>query len=161
MSLTIAAAVASTPARNVLARAACGAVVLERIALGGGRTRWFHVTGHREFDALVALLHHGSIVSFYFDQRIRRVRSGPELDKFALETIRSTGEVCLGMMSADGITIDMDFVGGPNDYADATSLLGDDSVVYVGPFPARDNDGSRAITLTLPDADGIVRAHPH
>jgi hypothetical protein len=27
--------------------------------------------------------------------------------------------------------------------------------------PGRDNDGVNAVTLTLPDLDGTVRAHPH
>jgi hypothetical protein len=33
--------------------------------------------------------------------------------------------------------------------------------LYFGPFPARDNDGQSAITLVLPDKDGVVRQHPH
>jgi hypothetical protein len=28
-------------------------------------------------------------------------------------------------------------------------------------YPGRDNDGESAITLDLPDADGVVRRHPH
>jgi hypothetical protein len=30
-----------------------------------------------------------------------------------------------------------------------------------GAFPGRDDDGERALTLPLPDADGVVRPHPH
>jgi hypothetical protein len=33
--------------------------------------------------------------------------------------------------------------------------------VFYGATPDRENDGTHAVTVTLPDADGIVRPHPH
>lgn len=33
------------------------------------------------------------------------------------------------------------------------------TVVFFGPFRSRGNDAERAVTLDLPDRDGVVRAH--
>jgi hypothetical protein len=55
------------------------AVVLERIARGGGSTRWFFVQRPDQLEALAAALSPGSSVSFYFDDRIKRVELVPEV----------------------------------------------------------------------------------
>jgi hypothetical protein len=52
-------------------------------------------------------------------------------------------------------------VTGCNDLDDFVSTLTAVSLVFFGPFPASDNDGIRAVTVALPDADGVVRSHPH
>jgi hypothetical protein len=57
--------------------------------------------------------------------------------------------------------IHVDFVSGKNDLSQLISEVSAGTLVFHGEFPARDNDGANAITLTLPDADGVVRAHPH
>jgi hypothetical protein len=33
--------------------------------------------------------------------------------------------------------------------------------VLLGAYPSADDDGTDAVTLVVPDADGQVRAHPH
>jgi hypothetical protein len=33
--------------------------------------------------------------------------------------------------------------------------------VFYGVFPPMDNDGKDAVTVTLPDLDGVVRDHPY
>jgi hypothetical protein len=59
---------------------------------------------------------------------------------------------------SDGLRIEVDY---PGYLEEITRTLGNDSRIYVGSSPRRDNDGVNAVTLTLPDLDGITRAHPY
>lgn len=143
------------------------AVVLERIARGGGATDWYHCPDHAHLDAITTELHPGSVVSFYFDDRIAHRLYTPWLHQQMLQLMRSlrdageTGEIVVGQLAADGLHIEVDFPSGPRDLEEFTRTLGADSQIYVGLFPGRDDDGVDAVTLTLPDLDGITRAHPH
>ena len=67
----------------------------------------------------------------------------------------------VGTLAEDGIRIDTEIITGLNELAEFLSVVKPGSRVFYGPFPARDNDGVRAVTLVLPDADGTARLHPH
>lgn len=143
------------------------AVVLERIARGGGATDWYHCPDHAHLDAIITELRPGSVVSFYFDDRIALRLYTPELHQHMLQLMRSrrdagdSGEIVVGQLAADGLHIEVDYPSGPRDLEEFTQTLGAASRIYVGCFPGRDNDGVNAVTLTLPDLDGITRGHPH
>lgn len=66
----------------------------------------------------------------------------------------------MGYPVADGLEIAVEIVAGPNELSEVSSGFAGEQVFF-GAFPRRDNDGHRALTLTLPDADGLVREHPH
>ncbi len=138
-----------------------GAVVLERMARGGGATRWFYVQSVRDLQDVARRLSPGSVVSFFFDGRLGPQVASPDLHQRLLRIIERTGDVVVGLLDVDGVSINVEFAAGPTDLAEWTDTLGFGSTVFVGAFPARDDDGGRAVTLTLPDADGVVRAHPH
>jgi len=55
------------------------AIVLERIARGAGATNWYRCADHAHLAALAAELHPGSLVSFYFDDRITSCRYSSEV----------------------------------------------------------------------------------
>jgi len=152
-------AFAATPIINLLA--AADAVVLERVARGGGRTVWYHCRGKHQLETIEALLSPGSVVSFYFDGRIRNAPYSPELRSIIEKVITETGDAVLGHLNKDGLHIDHEIVTGPNDLTEFASNFGPESRVFYGAFPNRDNDGIKAVTVTLPDHDGIVRPHPH
>jgi hypothetical protein len=144
------------------------AIVVERIARGGGRTEWYRCLHQTHLAAITAQLSPGSIVSFYFDQRIAHRRYTPDLHRQIIDLMDrlralpgETGEIVFGQLGDDELHIQVDFPAGAEDLDELTSTLGTHSWIYYGPFPARDNDGVNAITLTLPDNDGIVRRHPH
>ncbi len=144
------------------------AVVLERIARGAGATNWYRCPDHGHLAALTAELRPGSVVSFYFDDRITHCRYTPEVREQMLQLMRSlrdvpgeSGEIVVGHLAADGFHITADFPSGPEDLDEFTQTLGTDLWIYFGRYPGRDNDGTNAVTLTLPDLDGITRAHPH
>jgi hypothetical protein len=136
-------------------------VVLERIAYGAGLVNWYVCAGEQEFDVIVEELSPGSVVSFYFDDRIALRAYTPQLRAEMLATIDRTGDVQVGFMPIDGIHLSMEVVGHPLEVDEVADTIGSRSVLYCGAFPARDDDGVNAITVTMPDKDGVVRAHPH
>jgi len=65
--------------------------------------------------------------------------------------------VIVGQLATDDLHINVDYPSTPEYLTDVTQTLGTHSWIYFGPFPGRDNDGTKAVTLTLPDLDGITR----
>ncbi|MFC7480928.1 hypothetical protein ACFQX7_14080 [Luedemannella flava] len=135
--------------------------MLERIARGGGATRWFICRAPADLDAVAARLSPGSCVSFYFDQRMRREVFTAEVELQLRRIVGDANEVVICQEGLDDPELDVELVYGFDELAEYTALLGDRSVIYFGPFPGRDDDGEAAITVVLPDSDGVVRAHPH
>jgi hypothetical protein len=136
-------------------------IVLERIARGGGETRWYRCAGTSSLDDVCGRLTPGSRVSFYFDERIQAAPFTAEVGRAMMEVIARTGDVVAGRLMPDGVRIEVEFLTGPNDLAEWVAGLAPNEVVYFGPVPAADDDGESCMTITLPDADGVVRNHPH
>lgn len=129
--------------------------------MGGGRTVWYYCQGKHQLETLEALLSPGSVVSFYFDGRIRNALYSPELRSIIERIITETGDAVLGLLNKDGLHIDDEIVAGSNGIIEFAAGLSSETHIFYGAFPARDNDGVKAVTITLPDLDGIVRPHPH
>ena len=128
------------------------AVVLERIARGGGTTNWYHCADPTQLNAVTARLNPGSVVSFYFDDRIAYSRFTSDLRQQMLDLMDSlrgqpgeTGEIVVGRLNADQLRIEVDFPSGPADLDEVTAHLGHHSWIYYGPYPGRDNDGINAV----------------
>jgi hypothetical protein len=155
----IRAAIDATPVARLLSDRP--AVVLERIARGGGATRWYHLERAGDLSVLFDLLTPGSAVSFYFDGRLDWRRMDDEVVDVILDLVHANGEAVVGVLSADQVTIDVEFVAGLGDLTEFLGSFGNGAWLLVGNFPARDNDGENAITVELPDADGVLRRHPH
>jgi len=141
--------------------AARPAVVLERVARGGGATNWFYVPTPGQLEELAAQLRPGSSVSFYFDGRIKRTVLGDEVIDDVLDIVAAEGEAVVGVLADDGLVLDVDFVAGLGDLTEFLGARESGAVMFVGGFPGRDDDGVDAVTFDLPDADGVVRRHPH
>lgn len=137
------------------------AVVLERLARGGGATNWFFCPKAGAIDDIARRLSPGSVVSFYFDGRIARSDYSADV-KMRIEELVSGGRECMvGVLADDGPTIDVEFITAPSELAEIVEGLAPSSMLFFGEFPGRDDDGVNAVTVTLPDADGVVRCHPH
>jgi len=137
------------------------ALVIERIAMGGGATRWYYCTGKNSLPEVEDRLKPGSCVSFYFDDRIPNVVYSPEIKLIAEELISKTGEIVIGILRQDGIQLDVEIVSDKSELAEITSTLGAGDKLFYGVFPGRDDDGLRAVTVMLPDQDGLIRSHPY
>jgi len=137
------------------------AVVLERIARGAGATRWFHVASARDLELVCHELAPGSTVSFYFDDRIALLPYDDETVMRILDLIAAHGDAVVGALDDNQLEISVEFVAGANELGEFAENLPPQSSVFVGAFPAADNDGYDAVTLSLPDRDGVTRRHPH
>jgi len=137
------------------------AVVLERLARGGGATRWYYCPDRAQLTSIERELRPGSVVSFYFDERIRNGVFSPEMRSDCARILVESGELVIGRLAGGETRIDAEVVTGPSELEEFASGIGPSSRVFYGVFPARDNDGSQAVTLTVPDLDGTTRSHPH
>jgi hypothetical protein len=137
------------------------AVILERLARGGGATNWFFCKTTEDLAAIFERLKPGSLVSFYFDDRIRQGWYSEQLDSEIESFIAEDGDCMVGFLGDDGRSIEVDFPGGPGDLKDFVAICGTTRPFFYGRFPGPDNDGKVAFTVTLPDRDGVVRRHPY
>jgi hypothetical protein len=138
-----------------------GAIVLERIAMGGGATRWYSCPDSNHLAALEAQLSPGSQVSFYFDGRIHVAPASPDAAGPMKRIIAETGDVVAGVLASDDLHLDMQVISGPTEVDEFIAAVGDSEHLFYGPFPSSDDDGVNAITMVLPDLDGVVRPHPY
>lgn len=149
---------AGTPvAVRLRARAA---LVLERIAYGAGETCWYYCEADSQLEHLARELRPGSILCFYFDDRLSQTLSSDALTP-ATEILRETGEVLIGVLAVDKFHVDMNMILDEEEIVELLAELPSNTTVYVGVFPAPDNDGINAVSVIVPDLDGVVRAHPH
>jgi hypothetical protein len=136
------------------------AAVLERIARGGGATCWYYCRDATDLEEIMGELAPGSIVSFYFDGRLRH---GTEIGEAvaALRAKLRTGaeEVVLGVLR-DRIHVH-NLISTSRELDEIVGEIADSAELLYGAYPAADNDGIAAVTFTVPDADGVVRRHPH
>lgn len=153
------AAVFATPVPSLLADRP--AVVLERIARSAGATRWYYAVTRGDLEQVCERLFPGSAVSFYFDGRIELRPWDDDTEMLVLDLITATGDAVVGSWDPDDVEIGADFVAGANELGDFADGLVPLTAVFVGAFPTRDNDGADAVTIMLPDRDGVTRPHPH
>ena len=99
-------------------------------------------------------------MSFYFDDRIRRVMYTPEHSSDMEQIIMDTRDVVVGFLTNDHVSIEMNIISGPEELVQTLSTFDLGSAIFYGATPSREND-DRAVTLVLPDDDGLVRPHPH
>jgi hypothetical protein len=137
------------------------AVVLERITRGGGATNWYYCASKSAVADVESRLLPGSVVTFYFDGRIRADGYSAATKSALEQVVVDTGELLIGQLKPDGLTIDVEIISGQIELNEYLAAIGADSQLFYGVFPARDNDGIAAVTVTLPDQDGIDRVHPH
>ena len=135
------------------------AVVLERVARGAGETRWYVAEEPSDLPAISLQLGPGSRVSFYFDDRLRFRPWGSD---FVDEFLRvGQPEAVVGRRTDDPVRLEVDFPGGLAALTDFVGPAPEGDLLLLGAFPAADNDGESAVTITLRDRDGVVREHPH
>ena len=103
----------------------------------------------------------GSRVSFYFDGRIGRAPASPQLATEIERIITETRDAVVGLLDADSVHIAAQIIVSRDDLDELMSKIPAAAELFYGPFPAADDDGDRAVTVTLPDQDGIVRRHPY
>jgi len=136
-------------------------LVLERVARAAGLTNWFACRSSQDLRLVASELHPGSYVSFYLDQRIAKHTFSTTLRPSMLAvTDPITDEAVMLVGTADDIHLELEIYTA-TDLDDCLASLEASQPIWFGAFPAADDDGTNAVTITLPDEDGIVRSHPH
>jgi hypothetical protein len=153
-------AIGATAVPQLIAGGSRPAVVLERIARGAGATRWFLVRDVEDLAAVEQRLSPGSRVSFYFDGRLARDVYGPAIAEAVLDIASTDGDAVIARVQDVDVELDVEFIAGRVELEEYAAVLGQAEVVY-GHFPAADNDGEQAVTITIPDRDGVIRPHPY
>jgi hypothetical protein len=137
------------------------AVVLERIARGGGSTNWYYCRNRADLDVVTGRLTPGCVVTFYFDDQLQRSPMSAQLATEIENIIAETGDAVVGFLGEHAVRLTSEVVVSRDDLAEFMASVPPATELFYGASPGRDDDGTRAITVTLPDADGIVRRHPH
>ena len=154
-------AIRGSAAERLLISSPREVVVLERLARSAGSTNWYVIQDREQLDDLATKVSPGSTISFYFDGRVARRRNDELSTREIIQIATRHRDAVVGRMGPDGMTLVVDFVSNEEELDDFTKGLKDGGDLFFGAFPGRDNDGTNAVTFDLPDADGIVRAHPH
>jgi hypothetical protein len=136
-------------------------VALERLARAAGATNWYVLHDARQLGDLAAKLSPGSALSFYFDGRLAMGTYDANVASEVLRIARIDHDAVLGKLSSDGLSLAVDFIADRSELEEFARGIPPGSRVFYGPFPARDNDGVRVVTIDFPDLDGVVRPHPH
>jgi hypothetical protein len=135
-----------------------GCVILERVARGGGATRWFYCRDLDQLEPVLQQLRPGSRVGFFFDDRVRREPLSDQVRVEMFDIAATTGEVLCGRARSSGPELQMDLL-------DSTEveeyLVGvkPGEIIYFGVVPAI-GDGPASVSFTPPDGDGVVRPQP-
>ena len=96
-SEAVMSAIADTAVQGLL-RERGGAVVLERIARGGGAARWFRCASASDLQSIAARLSPGSRVSFYFDARLPYSPYSAEVAREIFRVMEDEGEAVVGTL---------------------------------------------------------------
>lgn len=136
-------------------------IVLERVARSAGRTNWFACRTAAEYDGIVSGFLPGSKVSAYFDGRLSFHRYDDSVRAEILRIARRDHDCVVAVLGADPPRLEVEFIAGAGELDEFEETLGDLSEVCFGACPGDENDGTNVLTWTVPDADGVVRMHPH
>jgi hypothetical protein len=147
--------------RSAIEQASHEVVILERLARAAGATNWYVLHDANQLSDLAARLSPGSSVSFFFDGRFAFHDYNTDIRREILRIARRDRQAVVAKRSGDDIALKVDFIANESELDDFKRDMGRGERILYGAYPAKDNDGALAITIDLPDRDGIVRLHPH
>lgn len=134
------------------------ALVLERFAYGGGDHRWYLCDHPGDFRTALSTAKPSSLLVI-LDGSHMAVTSASSLDVDILAAAGAVDGILLGTRDSDG-WLRLDHLDG-SELRDALRGYEDESILVAGPYPKRGLETGEPYVLTVPDADGIVRPHPH
>lgn len=142
-----------------LIRSRAPIVVVERLARGGGASRWFACRSLKEIEQILPEFRSGSRVGFFFDDRIRREPYSETLEQTIWAELADGGDVFLGREMPSNFELDVQHLD-LTDCEDTLAHIPSGEIVYLGAFPLFDDDGVSCVVFTPPDSVGVVRPQP-
>jgi hypothetical protein len=137
------------------------AVILERLARGGGAVRWYLATTPDDLGVVVERLRGGSCVSFYFDDQLQVERDIESVRQRMFDAVTAGREILLAYPEQQKVDLSVELATGSNELAELLVQRSEGSLVVWGPWPSRDGNPNGTITIDLVDEDGVLRNHPH
>jgi len=108
---------------------------------------------------LLPLLRHGSRVSLYTDGPIRLHPLTPDLTETVLSLLYESSDPLAVVLRPGSLEVEMVWLADLSDFEELTADLEPGAPVLVGSFPA--SIGDAVAEFVVPDADGVIRMHPH
>lgn len=135
-------------------------VVLERIARGGGATRWYLGKTPEECQRIYRLLGPGSRVTFYFAGPLRVEPLDDRVIGAMFGAVGEDREIMVGVPDdEDPVSLAVELLSGPRELTEFLVQPRPSGDVVWGPYPDVAEPDSE--TLVLVDSDGVSRPHPH
>jgi hypothetical protein len=147
--------------QSAIEQASHEVIILERLARAAGTTNWYVLHDANQLSDLADRLSPGSSVSFFFDGRLAFHDYNTDVKRTILRIARRDRQAVVAKRSSDEIALKVDFIANESELDDFREDMGRGERILYGAYPAKDNDGALALTIDLPDRDGIVRLHPH
>lgn len=133
------------------------AVVLERLARGGGATNWYYCPDDLAIEAAAQMWRPGSELRFVFDGRLGPSTWTSGVAEQLLSIAPRRGDALFGVLDGDGPAIQMTLVCEQLDLQHANVGM----PAFFGEFPPA-SEGDHIVSVVLPDCDGVVRSwHPY
>ena len=78
-----------------------------------------------------------------------------------MKLLQTQRDVVAGVLDPRGLQFEVESLSGDEEVREYLDKVPPRSTLMYGAYPGRDNDGLQAITITIPDWDGVIRNHPH
>jgi hypothetical protein len=132
--------------------------LMERLPAGGGAANWFVLRSESQIDELVSLLTPGSRIALLAAPAVSSAKATQETHRHAYQLAAEHDEVVLGVVGP-GVVATVGLLA-PSELDEAFRTIPEGADVLLGVIPGLDGPGFLG-WLLLPDADGVVRPHPH
>jgi len=141
-------------------------LILERWARGAGQTSWFLLRSPEDARIVREALRPGSAVTAYFQPSLPVSGALDDtLEQAVVALVRSVDYPREGVVALverdDSPELDPEFIDAAEDDVHAWAQENRGRRAWAGLYPGRVDDGIAGLTAIVPDADGIVRGHPH
>jgi hypothetical protein len=136
-------------------------VILERLARGGGASRWYYATSEEQFKNALSHLRGGSIVSLFFGDELNVDLDTDEARQRMFDQVSPSREIIIGYPEDNLSILRVDLVTGPSELSEVLIHHPEGETVVWGKWPSAKQDGHSVFTLRLVDEDGVLRSHPH
>jgi len=134
-------------------------VVLERLARGGGTSRWYFPRNEAGLERVLEQLRGGSCVSFYFDDQLSVELDLEESRRRMFDEVAPLREIFLGYPKDDEEGLDVELVTGSSELSEVLNRHPEGELVTWGHWPNLELASPDVVTIFLVDEDGVLRAY--
>jgi hypothetical protein len=136
-------------------------VILERLARGGGTSRWYYATSNEQIKDVLNLLRGGSVVSLFFGDELNVEIDSDEARQRMFDRVSPSREIMVAYPQDNVSILQVELVTGASELTELLIHHPEGKTIVWGPWPSAEPNGLSSFTLRLVDEDGVLRIHPH